>query len=346
MHVGCADKGYCRRGCKSLGKELTSFADVHKVIKARRFAGRVQIRRRVRRRISRKGEHWDSSGDAAILKQEREDLAALSSCIDASPLADVLIEKEASRVHAKIKELESIQKSAASAGIPGCAFIIRRRVNDLERRRKCLETGADRKIGAILEAKLRVDQMAHHNVRDAARRLNAKNKAARNKARFRAAATKKRLFLWKQEKKDRVEAMMKCGSNFTLNQLGNGSEHAKPCFATHRAKCLQEVWYRAPQLPLPAENNWIAYKFAFAKECSRVWKEKTGTKFSQKINLLIASLGIHYHGHEDVKAKLSPQSKAWLAENCTSTDNPRAFEDFVVGLQVWMPKSLLNCPTG
>ena len=94
------------------------------------------------------------------------------------------------------------------------------------------------------------------------------------------------------------------------------------------------------------ENNWEAYKFAFAKECNRVWGGSTGTKFLQKVNLLIASLGIHYHGHEEVKAKLTPQAKAWLAIHCKSTDNPRAFEDFAVGLQVWMPKSMLNCPTG
>ena len=72
----------------------------------------------------------------------------------------------------------------------------------------------------------------------------------------------------------------------------------------------------------------------------------TGTKFLQKVNLLIAELGKHYHGHEDVKAKLTPQAKTWLAEHCKKTDNPRAFEDFAVGLQVWMPKSLLNLPTG
>jgi hypothetical protein len=68
------------------------------------------------------------------------------------------------------------------------------------------------------------------------------------------------------------------------------------------------------------------------------WKASTGTKFSQRVNLLIASLGVHYHGHEDVKAKLTPQAKAWLAKNCTSTDNPRAFEEFAVGLHDYLPK--------
>ena len=79
----------------------------------------------------------------------------------------------------------------------------------------------------------------------------------------------------------------------------------------------------------------MAHKYAFAKECSRDWKVSTGTKFLQKVNLLIASLGIHYHGHEDVKAKLTPQASAWLAEHCKSIDNPRAFEDFAIGLQAY-----------
>ena len=171
-------------------------------------------------------------------------------------------------------------------------------------------------------------------------------KAVRNRARFRAAATKKRLFLWNKEKKARVEEMMKCGSTYTLQELGDGPKHALPKHAATRAKCLHQVWLRAPKLPYPVENNWIAHKLAFAKECHKVWRGSSGTKFMEKVNLLIASLGIHYHGHEDVKAKLTPQCKTWLAEHCKSTDNPRAFEDFAVGLQTWMPKSSVNCPTG
>ena len=139
---------------------------------------------------------------------------------------------------------------------------------------------------------------------------------------------------------------MKCGSTYTLKDLGGGQKESTGNYARTRAKCLHQAWLRAPKLPLPIENNWLAYKEAFAKECHRDWKASTGTRFMQKINLLIASLGIHYHGHADVKAKLTPQASKWLAEHCKSTDNPRAFEDFAVGLQVWMPKSMLNCPTG
>ena len=72
----------------------------------------------------------------------------------------------------------------------------------------------------------------------------------------------------------------------------------------------------------------------------------TGTKFLQKVNLTIANLGVHYHGHADVKAKQTLMVSAWLKEHCKKTDQPRAFEDFVYGLQAWLPKSTMNLPTG
>ena len=136
----------------------------------------------------------------------------MSSCLDASPLAEVLIEKEASRIHAKIKKLVAIKHDAASAGIPGVGFIIRRRVNDLQRNKKCLEAdkqrpgihgAADQKTHAVLQSKLRVEALAHHNVRDAARKLYAKVKTAKSKAKFKARALKKHLFIWNKEKRER-----------------------------------------------------------------------------------------------------------------------------------------------
>ena len=65
-----------------------------------------------------------------------------------------------------------------------------------------METDAAKKTNAILQSKLRVDLMAHYNARDAARKLFAKHKAARNRARFRAAATKKRLFFGSRKKRN------------------------------------------------------------------------------------------------------------------------------------------------
>ena len=200
---------------------------------------------------------------------------------------------------------------------------------------------------ACARAKQRVARLPHHTVRASASfELFAKAEAAKFRARFTKAATKKRIFLWKKGKKARAEAMMKCRGIYTPQELGQGPQYRKKHYADARAKCLQQVYLRAPRLTLPLENNWVAHKCAFAKECNRAWGVSTGTKFMQKVNLLIASLGIHYHGHEEVKAKLTPETKAWLVKHCKSTDNPRAFEDFAVGLKVWMPKSMLNCPTG
>ena len=85
--------------------------------------------------------------------------------------------------------------------MPGCAFIIGRRLNDLERTKKCFETDAGKKINAILQARLRVDQMAHYNVRGAARKKFAKAKAERARVSAVKVAMEKRLLVFKREKK-------------------------------------------------------------------------------------------------------------------------------------------------
>ena len=139
---------------------------------------------------------------------------------------------------------------------------------------------------------------------------------------------------------------MKCGSTYTLHQLGNGPKFSQAQSQTARRKCLRQVYLRCPTLPVLAESVWEANRQAFAKLCQNDWKQLTGQRFLNKINLLIATLGVHYHGHEDEKAKLTPSVKAWLKEQCKKTDDPRAFEDFVHGLGAWLPKSLMNLPTG
>jgi hypothetical protein len=122
---------------KVLAKELTSFADARQLIRNPVVGpGEYRYGEEFEGPLPGKGEHWVSTGDEALLKQERADLAALSSCIEASPVADVLIEKEASRIHTKIKTLVALQGQAASAGVPGCAFIVARRLRDLERAKK------------------------------------------------------------------------------------------------------------------------------------------------------------------------------------------------------------------
>jgi hypothetical protein len=293
-----------------------------------------------------KGEHWVSTGDAAVLKQERDDLAALSSCIEASPVADVLMEKEAARIHTKKKTLVAIQSEAASAGVPGCAFITARRLTDLARAKKCIETDTGRRINAILQGKLREQAITHHNIRDKARKQFQKLKHAKARAAFTKAATKKRLFVWNKEKKARAEQMMKCGSTFTLHELGDGNKNTQNKFSKTRIKCLDQVYLRCPKLPLPLEALWPSHRDAFCTMCPEWWGVSTGTRFLQKVNMLIANLGVHYHGHADVKAKQTLMVSAWLKEHCKKTDDPRAFDDFVYGLQAWLPKSTMNLPTG
>jgi hypothetical protein len=62
--------------------------------------------------------------------------------------------------------------------------------------------------------------------------------------------------------------------------------------------------------------------------------------------LLIAELGAHYEGHDAVKAKLRPQDQEFLTQHQKKFDDKRAFEDFVLGLKVWLPQSMMNLPTG
>jgi len=140
--------------------------------------------------------------------------------------------------------------------------------------------------------------------------------------------------------------MMRCGSTYTLHELGDGPKFDRSYFATARAKCLYQVYLRCPTLPLALESSWEGHKWAFAKRCSEYWKKNTGARFLQKVNLLIATLGVHYEEHADVKAKLPPQVLKWLKANQNKFDDPRAFEDFVVDLQVWLPTSMMNLPTG
>ena len=118
----------------------------------------------------------------------------MSSCIEASPVADVLIEKEANRIHARIKDLVALRNQSVSANVPGCQYIIGRRLADLERAKKCFESDAGQKINAILQARLRVDLMSHYNVRGAARKQFLKAKNLKNRVKFLKVATKKRLF--------------------------------------------------------------------------------------------------------------------------------------------------------
>ena len=62
--------------------------------------------------------------------------------------------------------------------------------------------------------------------------------------------------------------------------------------------------------------------------------------------MVIAELGVHYVNHEEVKTKLTPQTAAYLKKYQKKFDDKKAFSDFVLGLQVWAPKSMMTLSTG
>ena len=57
-------------------------------------------------------------------------------------------------------------------------------------------------------------------------------------------------------------------------------------------------------------------------------KLATGSKFINKESLLVSTLGKHYGGQLRVEEERS-----------------EAFEECVIGLKTWVPKSMIRCPT-
>ena len=50
----------------------------------------------------------------------------------------------------------------------------------------------------------------------------------------------------------------------------------------------------------------------FCKRCPDKWGHATGSTFKDEIYLVVATLGIHYAGHERVKAERTHQDKQKL----------------------------------
>ena len=62
--------------------------------------------------------------------------------------------------------------------------------------------------------------------------------------------------------------------------------------------------------------------------------------------MVIVELGVHYTNHKEVKEKLTPLTAAYLKDHQKKVDDTHAFRDFVFGLQVWVPKSMMSLSTG
>ena len=60
---------------------------------------------------------------------------------------------------------------------------------------------------------------------------------------------------------------------------------------------------------------------------------------------MIATLGVHYGGHERVTAERTRQDKEKLLIYQKKHHYHDAFTDYVQQMSVWVPKSVTHCPT-
>ena len=142
-----------------------------------------------------------------------------------------------------------------------------------------------------------------------------------------------------------LAAVLKCGGSFDLKDLGEGEKTNKPQFIKARMKCLEQLKAASPPLSISLLASWNRVSKAYAQECSRTYLKSTGTKFFQKVQMVIAELGVHDANHEQVKQNLTPQTATYLKTYQKKFDDKNAFRDFVAGLNKWVPRSQLRVPT-
>ena len=64
-----------------------------------------------------------------------------------------------------------------------------------------------------------------------------------------------------------------------------------------------------------------------------------------EINLVVATLGVHYGGHERVTVERTHQDKQKLLIYQKKHNYCDAFTDYVQQMRKWIPKSVTHCPT-
>ena len=110
------------RRVSAAGGDIKSFADARRVIVEPKDPGECRYGEEFESESPKPGEsHWVSAVDEVTFK------------CDASPIQAVLIERAANRIRAKQKELEVLRALVVSAKLPGCTFIVDRRLKDVER---------------------------------------------------------------------------------------------------------------------------------------------------------------------------------------------------------------------
>ena len=128
-------------------------------------------------------------------------------------------------------------------------------------------------------------------------------------------------------------------------ELGEGPKYMRKSSYKKRVECLERISMQCPKLPYALQVHLERRKLAYCKMCPEAYKRTTGSQFLSKINLVVAELGVHYQEQVRVQAKLSHYDKQQLKIHQKKWDYKRAFEDFVIGLEAWVPKSMMNLPT-
>ena len=110
--------------------------------------------------------------------------------------------------------------------------------------------------------------------------------------------------------------------------------------------CLERVRLMSPALPAAyLGHNWTRRAMAFCKTCCSEWGRATGSTFKDEINLVVATLGVHYGGHERATAERTQQDKDKLLPHQKKHNHRDAFLDYVQAMRKWIPKSVTHCPT-
>jgi hypothetical protein len=110
--------------------------------------------------------------------------------------------------------------------------------------------------------------------------------------------------------------------------------------------CLERVRLMSPELPAAYKgHNWNRRAMAFCKSCPAEWGRATGSTFMDEINVVVATLGVHYGGHERVTAERTQQDKDKLLIYQKKHDYISAFTDYVQQMRKWIPQSVTHYPT-
>ena len=164
------------------------------------------------------------------------------------------------------------------------------------------------------------------------------------------AQIKKRMWMRKEDVKAKKVLIMKGGPRFTTDELGNcpvgQKKHLSYKTYNARMECLERVRCMAPELPSMFQgHNWTRRAMAYCGRCAFSWGHATGHKFKDELNLVVASLGVHYGGYDRVEAERTLQDKDFLKKYLIKKDYSDAFLEFVQQMRKWIPQSRTHCAT-